>query len=380
MKIWILVLVFVVLGVAAGLGSTAIEMSRHGDESLSVTPGKLGSGQSHAVAVVDDDDFDFGSMQQGSKMSHVFTIRNEGTSPLTLGKMQTTCKCTLGDLAASAIPPGQSTTATLEWKADTGEGEFRQQATLQTNDPSRPTLTLTVHGTVTFTHQVRPDKIIFDGVSANTGGTSSAKIVSWMDEELKISSHEFDKREYSDYFSVELKPLSPSDLTEGEKSGFEIVVAAESGLPLEPIHQLLRLNTNLTNKSVVEIPIEGDVRGDITVTGTNFNAVTNTLTLGTISGAKGASAELTLFVRGPHRDKVEFRQISSVPAEVRAQIGEPVNRNTVTTVSIRLEVPPGTPQGNYLGSLQGELGEITLSTGHPDTKELKIRLRMLIEG
>ena len=65
-----------------------------------------GSLQPYAEA--DKEHFEYGVMERGSKLNHVFTIRNAGQAPLSLVKGHTTCRCTLSGLNKSELAPGES--------------------------------------------------------------------------------------------------------------------------------------------------------------------------------------------------------------------------------------------------------------------------------
>ena len=44
-----------------------------------------------------------------------------------------------------------------------------------------------------------------------------------------------------------------------------------------------------------------------------------------------------------------------------------------------IEIPKGSPPANYLGNQQSKLGEVLLSTTHPEAKQLKLSVRFAIE-
>lgn len=49
---------------------------------------------------------DFGDIEQGTKVSHVFNFENAGTEPLILSNVLTTCGCTATDWPRDPIAPG----------------------------------------------------------------------------------------------------------------------------------------------------------------------------------------------------------------------------------------------------------------------------------
>ena len=60
-------------------------------------------------AVVDQVEYDFGTMERESRKSHRFTIRNEGKGSLVLKKGDTTCRCTKFEIAKTELAPGETT-------------------------------------------------------------------------------------------------------------------------------------------------------------------------------------------------------------------------------------------------------------------------------
>ena len=53
-----------------------------------------------------EDTHDFGDIEQGTKVSHVFSFENAGTEPLILSNVLTTCGCTATDWPRDPIAPG----------------------------------------------------------------------------------------------------------------------------------------------------------------------------------------------------------------------------------------------------------------------------------
>jgi hypothetical protein len=61
-----------------------------------------------------DTEFDFGEIEEGEKVVHVFAFKNTGDEPLVISKAQGSCGCTVPDWPREPIPVG-------------GEGEIRVQ-------------------------------------------------------------------------------------------------------------------------------------------------------------------------------------------------------------------------------------------------------------
>jgi hypothetical protein len=88
--------------------------------------------------------YDFGVVNEGTPLRHVFEVRNRGTAPLLLSGVATSCGCTAATLGDTTIPPGGS--GPLEVKMDTHgqHGKGTRTITVSSNDPRHPTATVTI--------------------------------------------------------------------------------------------------------------------------------------------------------------------------------------------------------------------------------------------
>ena len=61
--------------------------------------------------------FDFGDIQQGDQVEHIFAFENTGNEPLILTNVQTTCGCTVPKWPREPIPPGQKAQITVKFNS-----------------------------------------------------------------------------------------------------------------------------------------------------------------------------------------------------------------------------------------------------------------------
>ncbi|HEY2880835.1 MAG TPA: hypothetical protein VGJ15_00330, partial [Pirellulales bacterium] len=68
------------------------------------------------------------------------------------------------------------------------------------------------------------------------------------------------------------------------------------------------------------------------------------------------------------------------PEFLKVTVGEPVELPGGNQVRIPLsvQIPPDMMPQTHMGGVEGKLGEIVLSTGDPEAKELKLRVRFAI--
>lgn len=95
--------------------------------------------------------FDFGDINQGDKVEHVFAFENVGTEPLIITNVQTTCGCTAPNWPRDPIAPGQSSEIKVVFNSAGKIGRQHKVVTIVSNavNPSNK---------VTITTNVLPKK------------------------------------------------------------------------------------------------------------------------------------------------------------------------------------------------------------------------------
>jgi hypothetical protein len=330
---------------------------------------------------IDNPNFEFGSMQAGTKKSHTFAVRNVGKAPLSIRVGQTSCTCTVGAVTDKPIPPGESGEVRLEWTARGGSGPFQQTATVHTNDPYQSQLELSVRGEVTEAQGVEPRDFAFDKLAVGESKTAVVHVMAMLQDELTVSNPTFTDPLTADKFDVKIEPVDMATLPDSKaKAAVRITLTAKPGLPIGRIHQALALKTNLPDAEHLEIPVVGQVVGEISVHGNDWNSESGDLMLGKVKSSEGRRSKLNVVVRGADAANVRFEVQSCDPPELKVTIGEPRKlKETLLHVPIEVEVPAGTRPMLRLGTAQGEAGRIVLKTTHPKIPELVLGVRFAVE-
>lgn len=394
MKAWLLILAALIVGLGAGIGAAFVRIGAPDTETLLSGRG-IGRGDPRMPAaapqdgpqpkaVVDDPDYDFGQMDAHTTGRHDFVITNQGEHPLELSEGDTTCKCTLSKLRQKTIDPGESGTVTIEWTAKDFLGPYRQTATVFTNDPDQPRLTLTVSGNITAAVRAVPSQLVFTRIPAGQSSTGYIHLYGYLDEPLSVEDVQIADPRAAEYFDLKLQSLAAEDLADEPQatSGQLLEVTVKPGLPLGGFQETITLRPNLGTTKVLEIPVEGKIGSDISVVGRGYDADSGVLRIGTVARSEGARRKLIIVVRGPKRKAVDFRVDRVVPELLQVELGpvKPVNDGAVLQAPLTIEIPPGSPTANFLGTKTGKLGRIEVLTGHPLAPRLEIRVRFAIEG
>jgi len=89
----------------------------------------------------------FGTVKPGTPLNFTFKVKNSGDAQLEIESVSPSCGCTTSNFD-KAIAPGKTGGITLAVeKTDTYNGEVTKTSTVKTNDPDRPTFTLTLKAT-----------------------------------------------------------------------------------------------------------------------------------------------------------------------------------------------------------------------------------------
>jgi len=107
---------------------------------------------------------DFGQVPPASKNTCEFKFKNTGDAMLTIGKIQTTCGCTLASLTKSrpdqeGYQPGESGAIAITYTASKQPGRAAKHIHVPTNDKTRPKVSLAVKATVVLHVNPEPDEL-----------------------------------------------------------------------------------------------------------------------------------------------------------------------------------------------------------------------------
>lgn len=83
-------------------------------------------------------EFDFGTVDEGEKVSHTYNFKNTGAEPLILSNAKGSCGCTVPKWPKEPIAPGESGVITVEFNSKNKKGKRNQKVTITANtDPAQ---------------------------------------------------------------------------------------------------------------------------------------------------------------------------------------------------------------------------------------------------
>ncbi|HID93847.1 MAG TPA: DUF1573 domain-containing protein, partial [bacterium (Candidatus Stahlbacteria)] len=97
---------------------------------------------------IEERTWNFGTIKQHSKVTHIFKVQNRGNADLIITRLRTTCGCTAALMSEKQITPGHSGEIKVTFSSGRRIGKQTQYVYVQSNDPNEPILKLTVKGEV----------------------------------------------------------------------------------------------------------------------------------------------------------------------------------------------------------------------------------------
>jgi len=388
---WLVSAVAAAAGIAVGAAGSALQATltpwRIGD--LAPVPREIPADAPRVE--VGEPRHEFGTMGMGTGKSHRFEIRNTGGGPLTLTRGGTSCSCTLSQFESTeggaadgkqVVQAGESAFVTLTWTGKPPGGFIRQHATIFTDDPRRPEVSLVVEGMVVPTWRADPAPIVLPRINASSRQRVSTDVFTYGTEPPKVKGLSIDHPQAPRFFSLATSPLTAEQIAgePGATGGFRIDVDVEPGLPFGRLRQTITTMFEIPEEVTAEIGIEGTVGGDLVLVGPGWDSSRQMLELGTVSGRAGMKTRIFLSARGPHRDSVRPTVEERVPESLEVTVGEgsAVGAGAVVRFPIEIVIPAGSRPANHVCSQQAPAGRIVLATGHPDEPRISIPVCVVI--
>lgn len=85
------------------------------------------------VMSFDATEFDFGTVDEGEKVSHTYSFKNTGDEPLILSNAKGSCGCTVPKWPKEPIPPGEDGEIIVEFNSKNKKGKRNQKVTITAN-------------------------------------------------------------------------------------------------------------------------------------------------------------------------------------------------------------------------------------------------------
>lgn len=210
-------------------------------------------------AVVAEPMKDAGTVPTGEKITHDFTIKNEGVAPLTITSVRPACGCTVAEFDKT-VAPGKTGSVHTVLDTSTFVGPISKAVTVYTNDPANPEIQLTIKAKVEPFIIAKPGYARFSVVQAEPRQGQIAQTL-WANDGapfaiLKVESP-------MPGLSVTFREAAEAERRpEGKDKGkqWRVEMKLANDAPVGPLANYVSIHTNHPRQKVVEIPVTGFVR------------------------------------------------------------------------------------------------------------------------
>ena len=205
-------------------------------------------------AVVEETDFDAGTVTRGDTITHDFVVNNEGKGTLEVTRVQPTCGCTVTKFDRT-IAPGKTGKITASVHTAAFSGPIHKTIMVATNDPKMANFQLSIKAVVKSILNVSPQEnqnfgLVFKGqsmektfdIKSSDGKPFEITSVQAQDNNLK-----YDLSQAKDHQSAVFKVMLPADH------------------PVGPINGRFTLMTTHPKVHTLNLNVFGTIRDPLTV-------------------------------------------------------------------------------------------------------------------
>ena len=296
--------------------------------------------------------YDFGMVEPEDKPQHYFTFSNTGQTDLIISEVDSSCGCTAALLSAETIPPGGLGEIDVSFNPQGRRGKQKQTVSVHSNAKNAPLVHLTIQALVEASVEISPNRIFFGGINSQEATTKYVRVLDSGSGKLKIIRVETS----SAFLSAEVGQPQP-----GEVVSYEVKVVSQPGAPIGKFQETLTIYTNDKRYPRLDVSIEGNVLGSITVSPEH-------LFFGFVNRQELAQQEILLAKAGEGDLKVlgVGHQSQFVSTEI-------ISGESGRSVRIQVTVSRNTPSGPFRDLLE-------IYTNDAEQPVIRVPLHALVRG
>jgi hypothetical protein len=196
--------------------------------------------------------YDFGTVEQGASVQHVFALKNTSRTPVQLRGTTSSCGCTTSDMNDRTVRPGQLASVNVTLDTTKLSGKTTKTVILRTSDPRTPALLLALTGTVLADLRVTPSTVYLGRIWRGDPAR----------HELVVSAGRPGNSQYSVSAVETNSSVLRAYVEPGDKPGQQkVVVEVDVDAPPGKVTDQLTIRTTSPRQSVITVPVFGDVIG-----------------------------------------------------------------------------------------------------------------------
>lgn len=291
---------------------------------------------------------DLGKIADGDRLTIAWTIENRGDAELVIDRTQTSCGCTVVQLAEDQkrIPPGASLELKAAFDSKGRRGQQNKKIGVFTNDPAEPQAELEFNVLVEALYEIDPPGML-NLRAVQRGREAEKMILVWPSsgrKNLEIKSFEFENSQVPLIHTIE--PFTREEGVSGQRIRFTVSEAASLG----PMTATATLKLEVDGvERIWPVPIRADVVSELTWSPLVLDASRQVLIAGrqlapiTIRSSEKTAFEIVNIIAGPYLEP-KYEVLSEPPAR--------------SAVSVYLTVTNEAPPGPFAANVQIETNSL----------------------
>jgi len=196
--------------------------------------------------------YDFGKVEQGTKVKQVIKFKNLGSKPLTVSLVRASCACTKASKPDKSIAPGGKGELMLEFDTTGRAGVQSEIVYVHSNDPVTPFARIKLTGVVLLTKIAAYPRAINYGVIAREDITPRHIFITDPEEiNLQVKS------------AISSSPYVTCRITPEDDRGrkrYKITVLLDTTMPAGDLNTKISIQTTHPREPVVEIPLTATIK------------------------------------------------------------------------------------------------------------------------
>ncbi len=303
------------------------------------------------------DHWNFGQVWQGEPLKCSVTVKNAGTAPLEIVKVQSSCGCTVPSKPKSPLAPGESVEMTISYDSLRKVGAAHQKITVISNDPNNTNAVVRVTGEVKRAYAVKPRSgLVFGQLYQTSRDVRRCEIVNEYKEKLDLRLKE--GQDFGPY-DIKLREIEPG-------MRYELSATTRPPLDVGTLRLDIELETGLELVPEAVVIAYGFVQPPVMVMPKRILFPTNSV------------MEMRKILRVTHAPDmpVEVTEAKSSHPAIGVELRE-AGHDLVHPDQRQWEVEVTLPPGDLLPKDEPQQIEITTSASDPEYRKLVVPVELV---
>lgn len=290
---------------------------------------------------------DFGTVEQGTPVTHVFQLKNTGDAALRISNVKSSCGCTAAVVSDHEVPPGGEARVLATLDTTRMAGRATKVLSVYSDDAQVPVAALTLTGIVLADVTLTPNPVYLGRI--RRGEVATREVVIRPGRPLG--------KDTVRAVTGELSGLR-TRLETAPDGAQRLILGLAPDVPLGRFSRELRLETTSARQPTLVLPVFGSIEGDVVV-------LPSQVTFGVARA--GASRERRVLIRNRGLQPLTVRRVAVPDAFDYGLRTLEDGLEYQLSLKLRDDVRPGTVSG-----------EVEIFTDHPTEQRVVVPVHAVV--